>query len=137
MGTITLFHGSIEIIEYPEIRIGRDTKDFYWGFYCTLIEEQAIRWATRFGKISFINIYNFNEANSLKVLKFPEMSEEWLDFIVNCRYGGSHDYDIVEGAMADDTIFNYIQNFIDEELSSSRLKSFAESCAKEFSFLIR
>ena len=34
-----------------------------------------------------------------------------------CRSGKSHDYDIVEGPMADDTIFNYIQGFIDGEIS--------------------
>ena len=35
---------------------------------------------------------------------FEEMTEEWLDFIVSCRRGISHTYDIVEGPMADDTI---------------------------------
>ena len=33
------------------------------------------------------------------------------------RYGKSHNYDIVEGPMADDTIYNYIQNFIDGKIS--------------------
>ena len=47
------------------------------------------------------------------------MTEEWLDFIVSCRSGNSHDYDIVEGPMADDTIFNYVQGFIDGEISRS------------------
>ena len=28
------------------------------------------------------------------------MTEEWLDFIVACRQGKSHKYDIVEGPMA-------------------------------------
>ena len=41
----------------------------------------------------------------MKILTFEEMTEEWLDFIVDCRMGKSHDYDIVEGPMADDTIF--------------------------------
>lgn len=45
------------------------------------------------------------------------MSEEWLDFIVSCRLGYPHDYDIVEGPMADDTIFNYVQNFVDGKIS--------------------
>ena len=45
------------------------------------------------------------------------MTEEWLDFIVACRMGHSHQYDIVEGPMADDTIYNYIQNFIDGKIS--------------------
>ncbi|MCI8723971.1 MAG: DUF3990 domain-containing protein [Ruminococcus sp.] len=32
------------------------------------------------------------------------MTEEWLDFIANCRTGHPHIYDIVEGPMANDTI---------------------------------
>ena len=53
----------------------------------------------------------------LKYLRFDEMTEEWLDFIVQCRKGIAHTYDIVEGPMADDTIYNYIQNFIDGKIS--------------------
>lgn len=40
-----------------------------------------------------------------------------LDFIVACRLGNSHEYDIVEGPMANDTIFNYVQNFVDGKIS--------------------
>ena len=40
-----------------------------------------------------------------------------MDFIVACRSGKSHDYDIVEGPMADDTIYNYVQGFIDGKYS--------------------
>ena len=29
-----LYHGSKEIVEFPEIRIARYNKDFYFGFYC-------------------------------------------------------------------------------------------------------
>ena len=45
------------------------------------------------------------------------MTEEWLDFIVACRRGNPHAYDIVEGPMADDTIYNYIQNYMDGKIS--------------------
>ena len=45
------------------------------------------------------------------------MTEEWLDFIVACRQGISHQYDIVKGPMADDTIYNYIQNYMDGKIS--------------------
>lgn len=45
------------------------------------------------------------------------MSDEWLDFIAACRSGVSHGYDVVEGPMADDTIFNYVQSFLDGEIS--------------------
>ena len=53
----------------------------------------------------------------LTVWFLEKMTEEWLDFIVACRQGISHQYDIVEVPMADDTIYNYIQNFIDGKIS--------------------
>ena len=113
---IILYHGSTATVEFPEIRKERYNKDFYWGFYCTVMEPQAIRWATRFKRPGMMNIYTYTENPNLKILKFPNLSDEWLDFIVACRSGKSHDYDIVEGAMADDTIFNYIQDFIDKRI---------------------
>lgn len=36
-----LYHGSKEQVEYPEIRKARFHKDFYFGFYCTQLPEQA------------------------------------------------------------------------------------------------
>ena len=41
------------------------------------------------------------------------MSVEWLDFIVDCRSGKDHNYDIVIGAMADDQIYNFVSDYID------------------------
>lgn len=112
-----LYHGSKEVVKSPEIRIVRYNKDFYFGFYCTVMKEQANRWAIRFTGKGIINEYEYHENPSLKILKFPEMSEEWLDFIATCRSGKSHDYDIVEGPMANDTIFNYVQNYVDGKIS--------------------
>jgi len=112
-----LYHGSKEIVEVPEIRIVKYNKDFYFGFYCTIMSEQAKRWAVRFTGKGMVNEYEYVENSELRILKFPNMTEEWLDFITACRNGKSHDYDIVEGPMANDTIFNYIQNYIDGKIS--------------------
>ena len=112
-----LYHGSKEIVEFPEIRKAVYNKDFYFGFYCTRMQEQAERWATRYGRKGYVNCYEYIPDKKLKYLIFEEMTEEWLDFIVACRMGKSHDYDIVEGPMADDTIFNYVQNFVDGKIS--------------------
>ena len=114
-----IYHGSMQIVSEPEIRIAKFHKDFYYGFYCTTIREQAERWATRFGKAGYINWYEYTENPDLKILEYKEMTEEWLDFIVDCRSGKSHTYDIVEGPMANDTIFNYIQGFVDGKISRS------------------
>lgn len=114
-----LYHGSKTIVEYPEIRKAMYYKDFSWGFYCTRFSEQAKRWATRYGEMGYLNSYEYIPNNGLKYLVFDEMTEEWLDFIVHCRSGKLHNYDIVEGPMADDTIYNYIQNYIDGKISRS------------------
>lgn len=111
-----IFHGSTQIVEHPEVRVSKYNKDFYFGFYCTSIEQQAIRWATRFGE-GFVNVYDYKEDPSLNILRFEKMTDEWLDFIVACRQGVKHDYDVIEGPMADDTIFNYVQSFLDGTIS--------------------
>lgn len=36
---------------------------------------------------------------------------------MDCRLGKAHDYDIVEGPMADDTIYNFVQGFLDGKYS--------------------
>ena len=114
---MTLYHGSPVIVEAPEIRITRFHKDFYYGFYTTAYYQQAVRWAVRFSGRGYANTYEYTPDPDLRVLSFPEMTEAWLDFIAACRHGDSHDYDIVEGPMANDTIYNYVQDFIDGNIS--------------------
>lgn len=108
-----LYHGSNVVVEKPQILISGFNKDFGYGFYCTNIERQARKWAlTRRGN-SVISIFRYAPIEELKLLSFPEMSDEWLDFVVNCRRGIKHDYDIVEGPMADDQIWDYVEDFME------------------------
>ena len=111
-----IYHGSFLKIETQEIRLGKYNKDFGNGFYCTILEEQAIRWAQK-NDTPVLNIYEYNENTNLKVKEFTVMSEEWLDFIINCRNGIQHDFDIVIGAMADDQIYNYISDLMDDVIT--------------------
>ena len=104
MDKILLYHGSNTEVMFPEIRKTKYTKDFSWGFYCTNNYEQAYKWADRKSKKGIVNVYSYISKDELKVLKFDKMTDEWLDFIGKCRAGYVHDYDIVEGPMADDTI---------------------------------
>ena len=107
-----IFHGSNVEVAKPRILQNGFYKDFGYGFYCTDIEKQAKRWAiTRKGK-SVVNKYNYTPDSKMKVLRFEEMSDEWLDFVAACRKGIEHDYDIVEGPMADDQIWNYVEGFV-------------------------
>lgn len=112
MALMTVYHGGCRAIEYPEVRSGRNTKDFGPGFYCTVIKEQAERWAKRY-QTKVVSIFEVRMNTALKIKEFAEMSDEWLDFIIDCRSGKAHAYDIVIGAMADDQIYNYVSDYID------------------------
>ena len=103
-----LFHGSNIIVSNPKIIINGNYKDFGYGFYCTNLEKQAIRWAfTKNGK-SVVSKYVYSELSHLNIKIFSDMSEDWLSFVVRCRTGQEHSYDIVEGPMADDQILETI-----------------------------
>ena len=109
-----LYHGSKVIVESPEIRIQRYNKDFYFGFYCTLFPEQAVRWATRFDGVGYLNEYLYTPNERLNVKRFPEMTEEWLDFILNCRREkDTTGYDLVIGGVTNDKVFNTVELFFD------------------------
>ncbi len=124
-GTI-LYHASKEILEFPEVRKTKFTKDFSWGFYCTKNLKQAVRWANRgFGE-PVVNRYFYRPVPGLKILKFETMTDEWLDFIARCRAGGTHDYDIVDGPMANDTVWNYVNDFIKGNISRKQFWVLAE-----------
>lgn len=116
-GKVVIYHGSTDIVSSPEIRITKYTKDFSWGFYCTKSYEQAYRWASRRNRKGYVNKYELCPDQDLKLLSFESMSDEWLDFIASCRAGKTHDYDIVEGPMADDTVWNYVNDYLSGEIT--------------------
>ena len=101
-----LYNGSAFKIENPKILTSGFYKDFGYGFYCTNIEKQAKRWAATRGKQHIVNVYSYVEDENLKILKFDNMTEEWLDFVIDCRKGIEHD-----------TIWDYIEDFIDGKIT--------------------
>ncbi len=115
--TINIYHGSNVLVEMPQIIVSGFYKDFGYGFYCTNIQTQARKWALTKKGDSIVSVYSYQEDKSLKLLSFPQMTEEWLDFVVNCRRGIKHDYDIVEGPMADDQIWDYVEDFIEGSIT--------------------
>lgn len=112
-----LFHGSNVVVDQPKIITDGYYKDFGYGFYCTNLEKQAKRWALVKQHGHVVNVYDYLENKSLNTLVFDEMTDEWLDFVVDCRRGIEHDYDIVEGPMADDQIWNFVEGFMDGRVS--------------------
>ena len=65
MAKRTVYHGGYTPVENPEICVGRNTKDFGVGFYCTKI----------------VSIYDVRLNQDLNIKEFREMTDEWLDFI--------------------------------------------------------
>lgn len=63
----------------------------------------------------------------MDVLKFDSYSEQWLDFVLNCRSGNDTAvYDLVAGGVANDKVFNTVELFfdglIDKKEAISRLR---------------
>lgn len=114
-----LYHGSFLEVAHPDLVHSRPNVDFGRGFYVTPLYEQAAKWCRKFkhrGKAGIINNYKFDEskANELKTMIFASYSEEWLDFVLNCRSGNDlTDYDLVVGGVANDKVFNTVELFFD------------------------
>ena len=114
---VTLYHGSNVVVEKPQILVSGFYKDFGFGFYCTKLEKQARKWALTKKESHIVSVFHYLPADNLKVLSFPEMTDEWLDFVVDCRRGVKHDYDVVEGPMADDQIWDYVEDFMEGSIT--------------------
>ena len=127
-----LYHGSFQEVSNPDLEHSRTNVDFGRGFYTTPIYAQAIKWSEKFknrGWSGIISSYTIDEHyfEILKVLSFETYSEEWLDFILNCRSGKDvSDYDIVIGGVANDKVFNtvelYFYGLIDKNEALKRLR---------------
>ena len=124
MAKMRVFHGGYMPVDEPRIIVGRYTKDFGPGFYCTTIREQAQRWAKRY-PTPIVSSYEVRFDESLDILEFKDMTEDWLDFIVACRNGKPHGHDIVIGAMANDQVYNYISDYLEGSLTRSQFWALA------------
>ena len=111
-----IYHGSYTMVENPKILEGKYSKDFGQGFYCTILDGQAKKWANKY-KTPVVNMYEYKENKNLKIKEFNIMTEEWLDFIINSRLGKKHEFDIVIGPMADDQIYNYVTDLINGNIT--------------------
>lgn len=117
-----LYHGTN--IDFSDIRLdmSRVGKDFGFGFYLTPDKQVAARQAARkfrqYGEgEEMIHRFYLDENNlqGLKVLRFDAYTEEWADFILlNRQHKGRyslHDYDVVIGPIADDTVGFQIRRY--------------------------
>ena len=131
-----IYHGSKVPVEVPKIMGSKRKLDFGEGFYATFNREQAIRWSVRVSKrlktdIQVISEFEFDiEAaeKKLRVIRFEQPDEIWLDFVSANR--NSHvipePYDIVMGAVANDIVYTtvtlYERGILDKETAIKQLK---------------
>lgn len=118
-----LYHGSNIIIEQIDLSKCRPYKDFGQGFYLTAIKKQAEQMARRtsaiYGGEPIVTEFEFDESalSFLSVKMFKDPSEEWALFVMANRsrknVQPTHDFDIVIGPVADDTIATLFRNFDD------------------------
>ena len=131
---MTLYHGSDQIIKFPELRPSIRTLDFGPGFYTTTSKEQAENFAIKVydrsirsgdtPKGKYISIYeadNEEIQKELDVLHFESADEEWFDFVIANRrnlYNGKK-YDVIYGPVANDTIYRTLVAFENGILSKT------------------
>jgi hypothetical protein len=124
-----VFHGSDIFIEEVDLSKGQLGRDFGRGFYVTKFYRQAQkmseRVALRHKKTPVITEFDFDEIAysdaDLKVLQFETYKEAWLDFVILNRKNNlpkqAHDYDIVEGPVADDAVTIRIDDYLQGKVS--------------------
>ena len=112
-------------MEKPDIKHSRKRVDFGPGFYVTPLLEQAKNLCRRFlniGQKAYVPWYELDEAvfkaNDVKTLVFDAYTEEWLDFVFDCRKGrDKSDYDVVMGGVANDKVFDTVELFFQDLIS--------------------
>ena len=126
-----VYHGSYTKNDEIDLKKGELNRDFGRGFYVTSIYEQAEYWAKRKGKKQkndgVITEFSFLESaftsDYLNTLRFEDYSEKWLDFVVMNRQNDTdknlHDYDIVEGPVANDDIATRIVFYLEGGLTKA------------------
>lgn len=128
-----LYHGSNVAIENIDLVKCRPYKDFGKGFYLTDIRRQAERMAARTAKMfrgePILTSFEFDMDSAvkqgLKIKVFISPDEEWARFVMANRdinvEQPSHDYDIVIGPVADDTIARLLRMFTENFISEQQL----------------
>jgi hypothetical protein len=124
-----VYHGSYTKIVKIDLSKGLANKDFGRGFYVTKIRKHAEIWAEIIGNKyktqGVITEFKFYERafvdDTYKTLRFDNYNEQWLDFIVLNRDKSTiepqHNYDIIEGPVADDKVQNRIDQYLTGEIS--------------------
>jgi hypothetical protein len=128
-----VYHGSYTRIATIDLSQSEANKDFGRGFYVTSIRKHAGRWAERMAReynttpvVTEFLFYETAFTDSIyKVLRFPQPSREWVEFVMMNRNPNipkpAHNYDIVEGPIADDWVTSQIKFYEKGRISMEML----------------
>lgn len=121
-----LFHGSNMEIGDVDLAKSRPYKDFGKAFYLSTDKSQALEMA-RFkvltqGGTETITVFDFddNAVEGLKIKHFDGYTLEWAEFVFNNRDERNdfqHDFDIVYGPIANDTVGVQIRDLRERKIS--------------------
>ena len=109
-----VYHGSLEEVRNPEIRLPNRSLDYGHGFYTTTSYEQARKLVERRMKDNeassvYVNVYELDDEliKRMRLLIFDKPTEEWVNFVMKNRTerGFTHNYDVVYGPVADDSVY--------------------------------
>ena len=103
-----LYHVGFNVIENPDLLIGRKNADFGQGFYLSNDLDFSNKWArVSSDSDSILNQYEI-DLNGLNV-KEIKRDKEWFNYIFKNRNGFDDvykEYDVIIGPIANDTIFD-------------------------------
>lgn len=124
-----LYHGSNIVIEEIDLAKSRPNKDFGKAFYLSADKKQAEEMAKfkvlTSGGEETVTIFEFDELHlqDISIKRFESYSEEWAGFVYNNRdekQDFRHDYDLVFGPIANDTVGVQIRDLRERKISMKR-----------------
>ncbi|MDR0566464.1 MAG: DUF3990 domain-containing protein [Prevotellaceae bacterium] len=124
-----VYHGSYTVIDEIDLSKAHLNRDFGQGFYVTKYRKHAENWAKtigeKYGNEGFVTEFTYYDSafteNLCNVKHFDAYNEEWLDFVVLNRNPMApkpvHNFDIVEGPVADDKVQRTLAKYLEGEIS--------------------
>jgi len=136
---LIIYHGSQQIVEIPEVGIGKNYNDYGQGFYCTESIELAKEWACPIKNDGYSNKYimHFDGMNVMHLTKGKFNILNWLaillahrkfditspvgnnarDFILERFMPDTTGVDVMIGYRADDSYFSFAEDFVNNTIS--------------------
>jgi len=143
MSIIKLYHGSENVIEKPQLGLGKKNNDYGQGFYCTEHIELAKEWACATEKSGYANEYEldmtdlsvlnlslkeYNVLNWLAILLANRIvsyqtpvEKQGADYIIANFLPEYEKYDVIVGYRADDSYFSFARAFCSNTITLAQL----------------